>query len=204
MAPKGTTSGADQLGYLTVTNKCPQDSFKVALLRIDPTGKEPMQAMGADANVVQPNTQFNWLGPFLTFSSGSSVPQGKPLYVAVLRISDGKIVTPKGVKPDGTLLDVSSSRRRACQLFNAGPAQSLPNSPLDFAIFRATLSPDGSKVIRNDFRTATSKASPVGEPGVACEQYFEEGHDGRPGVQGRMVDVYTTGSCRVVIDDCRV
>lgn len=204
MDRQGTPSSAEHLGYLTVTNKCPQDSFKVALLRIDPAGKDPIQAMGADANVVQPNTKFIWLGPFLTFPPGSDVPQGKPLYVAVLRLSDSKIVAPKGVKADGTLLDVSSSRRRACQLFDTGPRESSPKGPIDFAGFRAALSPDGSKVIRNDFRAPTGKRSPVGEPGVACEQYSEEGHDGRPGVEGRMVDVYTTGSCRVVIDDCRV
>lgn len=202
--PKGTPSRAEQLGYLTITNKCPQDSFKVALLRIDPAGNDPIQAMGADANVVQPNTQFIWLGPFLTFPPGSDVPQGKPLYVAVLRLADGEMVAPKGVKADGTLLDVSSSRRHTCQLFDKRPAGSSSNGPARrFAGFRGILSPDGSKVIRNDFRTPTGRASLTGEHGVPCEDYFEEGHDGRPGVEGHMVDVYTTGSCRVVIDDCR-
>jgi hypothetical protein len=205
LTPNETSSSAEHIGHLTVTNKCPEDFFKVALLRIDPAGKDHIQAMGADAGGVWPDTQFVWVGPVLTFLPKSEVPQGKPLYVAVLRLADGKMVAPKGIKADGTLLDVSSSRRRVCQLFDDVPYAWSPKGPTDFAFFNATLSPDGSRVIRNDHRAYPgTRRSESGEPGVPCKEYFEEGHDGRPGVEGRMVDVYTTGSCRVVIDDCMV
>jgi len=187
------------LGYLTVTNKCPHDTFKVAMLRMDPAGKAPIYAMGADASGVPGSTPFQWLGPFLQFSMSTSVPD-RPVWVAVVRKSDGKLVAPKGVKSDGSLVDVSSSRKRVCQLFVKGSK--------DFAMFRASLSPDGSKVIRNDFAFGERPNYPPlkgGEQGTPCEQYYEKATSTRPvlpAVEGRMVDVYDTGSCRVIIDDC--
>lgn len=104
--------------------------------------------------------------------------------VIVLRTSDGKVV-----KPDGAPVDVSSTKQRVCQLFW--------KDQLGFAIFRATLSADGMRVVGNDF--AKGKRSEPSVPGTPCEKYYETGP---PPVEGRMVDVYATGSCRVIIDDC--
>jgi hypothetical protein len=179
----------EDLGYLTVINLCPKDQFKVALLRIDQSGKGPIYAMGADATSATAGAKHQWLGPFLRFPKTPDMPE-HPIHVAVLREADGKMVAPKGIKQDGTLVDVSSSKKRACQLFVKGSS--------DFAIFRARLSADGTKVLGNDFYRGDR--SPPVEGGAPCEQYFETGP---PAVEGRMVDVYDTGSCRVVIDDCR-
>jgi hypothetical protein len=107
----------------------------------------------------------------------------------VVRKADGKMVAPKGIKQDGTLVDVSITKKRACQLFVKGSS--------DFSGFRARLSSDGTRVLGNDFYNGDR--SPPVEGGTPCERYFETGP---PAVEGRMVDVYDTGSCRVVIDDC--
>jgi hypothetical protein len=111
------------------------------------------------------------------------------------------VVAPKGVKSDGSLVDVSSSKKRVCQLFVKGSN--------DFSMFRASLSPDGSRVIRNDFAFGERPNFPPVKggdwQGTPCEQYYEKATSTQPvlpAVEGRMVDVYDTGSCRVIIDDC--
>jgi hypothetical protein len=106
--------------------------------------------------------------------------------------ADGKQVVPKGLKADGSLVDVSSTKKSVCQLFWKGTN--------DFAIFRASLSPDGERVVGNDF--AMGERSDPGKPGTPCEEYFERAYQERPAMEGRMMPVYDVGSCRIMIDDC--
>ena len=181
--PSQQGGSGEAYGYMTAINKCPHDEFIVALVNAD--NPELIRAMGADATPVAKGAKHQWLGPYLPFSASAHVPDTK-LHGAVRRVSDGKFVVAKGVKTDGSLMDVSSTKKRVCQLFNKDGS--------GFAVFRATLSGDGKKVIRNDFYQG--KHSPSG---TACEQYFEEGP---PAVEGRFVDVYAPGSCQFVIDDC--
>lgn len=159
------------LGYLTVTNLCPKDQFKVALLKFDhpadwsmdllPAGQGSIHAMGADATSATAGTKYQWLGPFLRFPKTPDMPE-KPIHVAVIRKADGKVVVPKGIKQDGTLTDVTSSKRKVCQLFEKGTS--------DFAIFRARVSADGTRVLHNDFYRGDRSPPVVG--GTLCEQYF--------------------------------
>lgn len=144
----------------------------------------------ADATWVAEGAQYQWLGSLLRFTNSSSVPDERVL-VGIIR-ADGKQVVPKGQKADGSLIDVSSTKNSVCQLFWKGTK--------DFAIFRASLSPDGTRVVGNDF--AMGERSEPGKPGTPCEEYFEKGYKERPAVEGHMMPVYDVGSCRITIDDC--
>lgn len=175
--------------YMTAVSKCPNDAFFVSFMR---SGSTAVSALGADATPVRGTVKHQWLGPNLGGSTQSWQQPG--MYVAVLRASDGKLVVPKGVAADGvTPVDISGTKHSACQLFKQG------SSPLRFAAFRARLSNDGAKVVRNDFG---SKPNEYLE-GLACEKYAEVlVGDGSSTAVGRMTDVYKPPSCLFVIDDC--
>lgn len=174
-------------GYLTATNKCPHDTFQVSMV----SGE---YAKGADATPAPAKAQFHWLGPFIEIKSGGEL--ARPLEIAVLRNTDGKFVVPKGVNADGSLRDLTSSKRQVCQLFFKGKP--------DFAIFRAKLGGGGTRVVGNDFYIGRRPAP--GPPGVPCAEYYEEPEGdpkkGRNPVEGRMVDMYSLKTCHFVIDDC--
>lgn len=174
---------------MTAISKCPNDEFYISTVRFGTTG---VTAMGAnDGTPVKGAVKHKWVGGNL---GGDSTNWQHPnTYIAVLRASDGKLVTPKGVDADGvTTVDISGTKRRVCQLF----AQN--SKPLRYASFEARLTAGGSKIVRNKFG-----AKPNEYPeGLDCEKYSEVLIDGRTTAVGKMTDVYKPPSCLFVIDDC--
>lgn len=117
------------------------------------------------------------------------------IHLAILRKFDGKLITPKGVNPDGSFFDISSTSRKVCQLFQQDV------NPLRFAIFRAQMSADGLNVVRDDFYNSKLPSSiPAG--GVPCEQYVDPAKGGFGAKYGKLVEVFRPGGCRFAIDDC--
>jgi len=173
---------------MTAVNKCPHDEFYVSLVRF---GGAAAYAFGAAGDPVRGAVKHQWVqGPNLGGEPQAKNPQ---MYIAVLRASDGKLVVPKGVAADGvTPVDISGTKRRVCQLFKQS------SNPLDFAAFRARLTADGSKVVRNDFGQKPNEYP----EGLACEKYSEVTVGGTTTAVGKLTDVYKPPSCLFVIDDC--
>lgn len=171
--------------YMTAISKCANDSFYVSFVTFGADQKPPQNvtwASGADATAIEGAVQHEWRGYYILDQNITRI--------VVLRASDGKLIQPKGVMLDGTFYDVSSTEKPACQLFQGG------STPLEFAIFRAKLSEDGSRVLRNDFGSPINSARFPG--GVPCEQYRDAGGANF----GKVADTYLPGSCLYGIDDC--
>lgn len=131
------------------------------------------------------------MGPYLMNTSDA--------YITVLRESDSKIITPKGINPDGSFFDISGTSRKVCQLFRQG------SQPQAFAGFRALMSADGMNVIRDDFYSSKAPGS-IPPGGIPCGQYVDPAR-GPPGTgfgakYGQLVDVFRPGGCRFGIDEC--
>ena len=174
--------------YMTAISKCPKDEFHISFVKFGPTS---VYAMGADATPVTGAVKHMWVGPNLGGDQKSW--QQPDRYIAVVRASDGKVIVPKGVQADGvTPIDISGTKRRVCQLF----AQD--SNPLRFVGFRARLTADGSKVVRNDFGRKPEQYP----EGLECEKYSELLIDRTTTAMGKMTDVYKPPSCLFVIDDC--
>lgn len=176
---------------MTAVSKCPKDVFFVSFVRFGSTSSAAYAYGAATADPVTGTTKHRWVGPNL---GGEAQAQNPQMYVAVLRASDGKVIVPKGVAADGvTPVDISSTKRRVCQLFKQS------SNPLSFAAFRARLNPDGSKIIRNDF----GKKPDVYPEGLECEKYSEVlVGEGSTTAVGRLTDMYQPRGCMFVIDDC--
>jgi len=173
---------------MTAISKCPNDEFFISSVRF---GTNMVAAMGADGTPVKGAVKHMWVGGNL--GGDSKAWQHPNTYIAVLRASDGKLVVPKGVNADGvTPVDISGTKRRVCQLF----AQN--SKPLRFASFRARLTADGSKVVRNDFGVKPNEYP----EGLDCEKYSEVLINPATTAVGKMTDVYKPPSCLFVIDDC--
>jgi hypothetical protein len=67
--------------------------------------------MDADATSASAGVKYQWLGPLQGFPKTPDMPE-HPIHVAVVRVADGKMVAPKGITQDGTLIHVSSSKKK--------------------------------------------------------------------------------------------
>jgi hypothetical protein len=171
----------------------------------------------------QTDNQFIRPRPQSSSSSSSSSSNGQlsGQYVAVIRVSDGKFVVPKGVdlfgassatdgavdgsssnggsstKRSTNLVDVSSSRVAGCVLI--GDSEDRP-----FPRFRIVVKADSNRVLAD---SVAAPGVPIfkGREGVACEDLKERvsGFAGSTDpTRGKLVDFYKPSSCKFVIDDC--
>lgn len=150
-------------------------------------------------------TTHEWLGLLLDLDNPAD-PGSAHAYthLTVQRLSDGKIVVPKGVKPDGSFYDITATKRTACLFFQQGskPATLVPHA--------VQLTADGSKVTGAPAPGSSAQTGlryqllPFAVP---CEQYIvkavndtKSGHT--PGTYGKLVDTYSISGCLFGVDDC--
>jgi hypothetical protein len=147
-------------------------------------------------------------------SSSSSDGQMTGQYVAVVRVSDGKWVVPKGVSSPADsssssyeadndssssngLVDISSSKLSGCVL--VGDTEDRP-----FPCFRIVVQSGSKRVLANSV-AAPGVAIFKGREGTACEDLKERvlGFAGSTDpTRGQLVEFYKPNSCKFVIDDC--
>lgn len=196
--------------YMTAVSNCKDDNFSVAFAHFASEQIPP-------GNITHVSGPDGWSGPVKHVWLGQTLtdpadPTGKTLNVriAVQRLSDGKFVTPKGVKPDGSFDDITATKRPACLLFELG------SKPLTFAPFRAGLTADGIRIIRDNFYDNYVEGKmpwQTPEGSIPCEEYADvpQHGDKQPdsavenpmsGKVGRMVDTYNPGGCLFAVDDC--
>jgi hypothetical protein len=130
-------------------------------------------------------------------------------YVAVVRVSDGKWVVPKGVSSSSSeavnggsgsssgLADISSSQLSGCVL--VGETEDRP-----FPRFRLVVQSGSNRVLAN---SVAAPGVPIykGREGIACEDVKERalGFAGSTDpTRGQLVEFYKPNSCKFVIDDC--
>jgi hypothetical protein len=146
-------------------------------------------------------------------SSSNGEGQLSGQYVAVVRVSDGKWVVPKGVASpvqssneqavnggsgsSSDLVDLSSSQQSGCVLVGDTEVRPFPR-------FRLVVQPGSNRVLANSV-AAPGVSIFKGREGIACEDVQEPvlGFAGSTDpTRGQLVEFYKPNSCKFVIDDC--
>jgi hypothetical protein len=153
---------------------------------------------------IRGTTDNQFIRPRPASSSSSSDGQMTGQYVAVVRVSDGKWVVPKGVdssfaesSSSSGLVDISSSQLSGCVL--VGDTEDRP-----FPRFRLVVQSGSNRVLANSV-AAPGVSIFKGREGIACEDVKERvlGFAGSTDpTRGQLVEFYKPNSCKFVIDDC--